>query len=218
MKARQVRTMRATRVHIAAVMLAAAWLGATWTALAQSPATAGDGVVKYTPAGELIKPADFREWVFLSSGLGMTYTPPNEAAAAASRPPSFTNVYVNPASYRAFMKSGTWPDQTMFILEIRGSASEGSINLGGRYQTELRAIEAEVKDSSKPGTWAFYNFGATADKVAALPTSAPCYSCHGANTAVEHTFVQFYPTLLEVAKAKGTLNARYLAGEKTVHP
>lgn len=203
-----------------AMLLAAGWLGATWNVMAQQPAPATDGVVKYTSSGELIKPADFREWVFLSSGLGMTYTPPNQAAGAASRPPAFTNVYVNPASYREFMKTGRWPDQTMFILEIRASASEGSINLGGRYQTELRAIEAEVKDSRKPGTWAFYDFGATASTAAALPTSAACYSCHGANTAVEHTFVQFYPTLLEVAKQKGTLNASYLAAQKsgTPHP
>jgi len=26
---------------------------------------------------------------------------------------------------------------------------------------------------------------------------------------VEHTFVQFYPTLLEIAKVKGTLNPSY---------
>ena len=31
-----------------------------------------------------------------------------------------------------------------------------------------------------------------------------CYACHDAHAAVEHTFVQFYPTLIPVAKAKGT--------------
>ena len=66
------------------------------------------------------------------------------------------------------------------------------------------AIEAEVKDSRKPGSWTFYNFGATNDRVAPVPATADCYTCHGTNTAVEHTFVQFYPTLLEDAKQKGT--------------
>src|SRR5882672_5683862 len=70
---------------------------------AQQPVS---GVIKYTSAGELLKPADFREWVFLSSGMGMTYSPPaTSGAAAPSRPPSFTNVYVNPASYRTFMQT-----------------------------------------------------------------------------------------------------------------
>src|SRR5688572_12113615 len=86
---------------------------------AQQPAD----VPRYTATGELIRPTDFREWMFVTSGLGMTYNQPTGAA----RTPSFTNVYVNPSSYRAFMKTGQWPDQTMFILEIRASSSEGSI-------------------------------------------------------------------------------------------
>jgi len=175
-------------------------------------------VVKYTSAGELMKPADFREWVFLSSGLGMTYNPPEASGAAASRAPSFTNVYVNPSSYRRFVQTGTWPDQTMFVLEIRASASEGSINLGGRYQTELRAVEAEVKDSTHfPDKWAYFNFGATADRAAPLPKTASCYACHGTKAAVEQTFVQFYPTLMEVARRMGTVNKGYAATEGA-HP
>ena len=35
--------------------------------------------------------------------------------------------------------------------------------------------------------------------------AAPCVECHTEHTAVERTFVQFYPTLLEVAREKGTL-------------
>jgi hypothetical protein len=190
------------------------WLGAV-LASAQAPQPVdelrpADGPVRYTAAGELIKPGDFREWVFLASGLGMTYTPPAAAGGAPSRPPAFTNVYVNPASYREFMKTGRWKDQTVFILEVRESASEGSINLGGRYQTGVRVIEAEVKDSRLPGGWAFYNFGAAGDRAPALPKTAPCYACHSTKGAVEQTFVQFYPTLLDVARSKATLNPGHL--------
>ncbi len=117
----------------------AVWVSAL-ALVAQQPATAP---ISYTATGELIRPSDFREWVFLSAGLGMTNNPPPAAPTAAARPPSFTNVYVNPASCRKFMQTGAWPDQTIFILEIRGSATEGSINLGGSYRTELRAVEAE---------------------------------------------------------------------------
>jgi len=185
-------------------VLITSWVGAFVTVAVQTRVRAADGVVRYTAEGELIKPGDFREWVFLGSGLGMTYTAPEaRPAAAANRPPAFTNVYVNPSSYREFMKTGTWPDQTMLILEIRASASEGSINLGGRYQTGLVAVEANVKDSSRPTAWTFYDFGRN-DRAKPLPTTAECYSCHGKNTAVDNTFVQFYPTLLEVARQKGT--------------
>jgi hypothetical protein len=33
--------------------------------------------------------------------------------------------------------------------------------------------------------------------------------CHTQHTAVERTFVQFYPTLLEVARRKGTLKPAF---------
>src|SRR4051794_35914250 len=76
-------------------------------------------------------PANYREWVFLSSGLGMTYGP----LATPPAHPAFDNVFVKPEAYQAFLKTGTWPDKTMFVLEVRGSASEGSINKGGHFQS-----------------------------------------------------------------------------------
>lgn len=158
---------------------------------------------RYTGGGELIRPTDFREWMFVTSGLGMTYNEPTGAARA----PNFTNVYVNPSSYRAFMKTGQWPDKTMFILEVRASTSEGSINKGGHFQTNLVVVEASVKDEARfPGKWAYFDFGRDMKpQVAALPRTERCYACHTDNGAVDNTFVQFYPTLLEVATKMGTV-------------
>lgn len=160
---------------------------------------------RYTDAGELIRPANFREWIFVTSGLGMTYNQPSGAA----RTPNFTNVYVNPSSYRAFMKSGQWPDKTMFILEIRASSSAGSINKGGHFQSNLVIIEASVKDETRfPGKWAFFDFGRDMKpQVAALPSTERCYACHADSGAVDNTFVQFYPTLMEVAMKMGTVKS-----------
>jgi len=162
---------------------------------------------RYATNGELIRPTDFREWMFVTSGLGMTYNQP--AAGQPARTPNFTNVYVNPSAYRAFMKTGQWPDQTMFILEIRASLSEGSINKGGHFQSDLVIIEASVKDEARfPGKWAYFDFGRDMKtQVAPLPRTERCYACHAENAAVDNTFVQFYPTLLEVATKMGTLKA-----------
>lgn len=163
----------------------------------------------YTAAGELVRPTDFREWSFVTAGLGMTYNQPTTTGAA--RPPSFTNVWVNPSSYRAFMKTGQWPDKTMLILEIRASSSEGSINKGGYFQSNLVVIEAAVKDEARfPGKWAYFDFGRDMKpQVQALPVTERCYACHSENGAVDNTFVQFYPTLLEVAERMGTLRPSY---------
>lgn len=170
----------------------------------------------YTAEGELIRPTDFREWTFVTSGLGMTYNQPVQGAPA--RTPNFTNVYVNPPSYREFVKTGRWPDKTMFILEIRGATAEGSINKGGHYQSNLVVIEASVKDEQRfPGKWAYFDFGRDMKlHVAALPRTERCYACHSDNGAVDNTFVQFYPTLLEIATKMGTLEPSF-AGRPAGH-
>jgi hypothetical protein len=159
---------------------------------------------RYTADGQLTLPSDYREWVFLSSGLGMTYEPPS--AQSARQTPAFTNVFVNSAAYRSFVSTGKWPDKTMLILEVRASAGRGSINEGGSYQSDVLTIEGEVKDGAKfPGNgWAFFAFAkSSAGKM--LPRTQDCYSCHLEHGAVDNTFVQFYPVLLGIAKQKGTV-------------
>ena len=176
-------------------------------ASAQTAPPAAEGPA-YTAAGELVRPLDYREWVFLSSGLGMTYGP---AQPAANRPPMFDNVFVIRDAYRAFMNTGRWPDKTMFVLEIRRSLENVSINNGGRTQGDVAFIEVAVKDVERfkdTGGWAYFNFGGgerLANAVAPLAATASCYSCHASNAAVEHTFVQFYPDLFAAAKKHGTL-------------
>ena len=187
----------------------AAILAALMLEAADRPETDGP---QFTADGQLAKPNAYREWVYLSSGLGMTYGPAAEGASDAA--PRFDNVFVNPAAYKAFMATGKWPDKTIFVLEVRASESKASINKGGRFQSSLVAIEAEVKDEERfPGKWAFFGFGMSASPARMLPTTAQCYSCHSTNGAVDNTFVQFYPTLLEVAKSKGTLNAKVAQAE-----
>ena len=175
-------------------------------ALADGPQAVADGP-RYVNDTNLVRPADYREWPFIGSALGLTY---DAESAASDAPPTFTNAFVNPSSYRAFMETGTWPDGTVFVLEFRRSLTETPPNEGGRFQGELSFLEAEVKDSRFPDGWAFFQFGrgtALADEAAPLSAeaAAPCVQCHTNETAVERTFVQFYPTLLDVAREKGTL-------------
>jgi len=185
---------------------------AAFAVSAQTGFDAGKDGPQYTADGQLTLPKDYRQWTFLSSGLGMTYGP---AASADPNNPLFDNVFVNPSSYRAFIETGRWPDKTMFILEIRSASGQGSINNAGHYQDQLRAIEAEVKDEKRfPQKWAYFAFGGK-DTATSLPADSTCNTCHSRNAAVENTFVQFYPVLLEIAKAKGTLNSSF---EKPVAP
>ena len=171
------------------------------TAADQAPS---DGP-SYTSDGRLVRPQNYREWVFLSSGLGMTYGPLGSGAE-----PRFDNVFVNPSGYRYFLDTGRWPDKTVLVLEVRSAQSEGSINRGGHFQTDVVGIETHVKDEKRfPRRWAFFGFkqGAATSEARANDSSS-CYTCHEPNGAVDTTFVQFYPTLVNKAKEKGSYQSR----------
>lgn len=164
---------------------------------------AAEGNARFTGDGKLLRPEGYRKWVFLSSGYGMSYS------ESASNPDHqmFTNVFVPPADYDYFLLHGIWPEKTMFVLEMYGSQSKGSINQHGHFQTEFMGLDVEVKDASRfPDKWAYFGFDATeASAAATSPSKNDCWKCHEQNAAVEHTFVQFYPVLLQVAKDKKTV-------------
>ena len=165
-------------------------------------------VPQYTSDAQLKLPENYREWIYLSSGFDMSY---NKAAMAGMDHHMFDNVFVNPESYKAFVKTGTWPDKTMLVLEGRVAEGKGSINQKGNYQGTVMGLEVHVKDEARfPGKWAFFGFDDDGKTAKMVPTTADCYSCHAEHAAVDTTFVQFYPTLLPIAKSKETLSAAYL--------
>jgi cytochrome P460 len=166
-----------------------------------------DEALRFNGNGEMIFPEHYREWVWLTSGLGMSYTSTSE-----NPNPDFDNVFVSPQAYRSFVTTGSWPNGSVLILEVRGSHGRGSINQAGRYQGDLQEVEAHVKKAD--GTWAFYGFGGGAKPARVIPRQANCYSCHEQHAVVDTTFVQFYPTLLKVAREKKTLNEKMLLENK----
>ena len=164
-------------------------------------AAATDGP-QFDKDGKLAHPEDYRRtWIFLSSGFGMSYSP------GANRNPQFTNVFVNPSAYGHFVANGKWPDKTMFVLEEYESTSRGSINKSGSYQEKLGGLVVEVKDEKRyDNKWAYFSFGTDKKTTGPIePAKNACWNCHEDHAAVEHTFVQFYPEMLKIARAKGTI-------------
>lgn len=162
----------------------------------------GPPAARFTADGRLNPPGDYREWVYLTSGLGMSYTD-NPAMAGHA---IFDNVFVDPAAWKTFKATGHWPDGTVFVLEARGAQSQGSINKHGQYQSgETMGVEAHVRDDKRfAGGWGFFDLSGQGP-ARMIPYSANCYACHQAHGAVDTTFTQFYPTAKPIAAAKGTL-------------
>ena len=113
-----------------AVALTTAYVAVTaWTLQAQQPAADGP---RYQNGDRLLRPADYREWPFLGAGLGLTYDAEPGPGAQGMRPQNFSNVFVNPSSYRHFMQTGTWKDGT------------GAKDIGGETIVPLRKGDRRV--------------------------------------------------------------------------
>jgi len=198
------RTLGMLSITLTLLALAAVW------APANEGSAGSANLPQYTSDGKLKFPTNYREWIYLSSGIDMSYGP-----GGGMDHSMFDNVFVNPEAYKYFLAYGTWPDKTMLVLEVRKAETKSAINKAGKYQTDdLMGREVHIKDEGHfPGKWAFFGFGNDGAPSKMIPTDKECYTCHAQHTAVDTTFVQFYPTLLEIAKKKGTLSPAYVKEE-----
>ncbi len=164
------------------------------------------GAIDYAKSGDIIPPANYRDWVFLTSSLDLNYNEPVPGAAAPAKS-QLDNVFVNPEAYKVYMKTGTWPDKTVMVKENRVAApSADEIGKSGKVQEGIISIELHVKDKKRyPGDgWAFFFSNGKTPTARYVARPASCYTCHEEHGKVDTTFVQFYPTLVDVAKAHKT--------------
>lgn len=172
------------------------------TALLLALAAVSCQAQQYTNQGEMLLPKDYRQWDFLSSSVAMNY--PEEGPGGHAM---FGNLFVQRSAHQYFEKTGTWPDKTVLLMEVRGvgrsTAGDSFLGKDAQFQTDVMGYEAHVKDSSRGG-WAFYSIRKDATSGKAFDKSAKCFSCHAEHGAVDTTFVQYYPTLIAAAKKHGT--------------
>ena len=86
------------------------------------PTTAMRKGAEYNGRGELLRPADHREWIFV--GAPVTPNDLNDGQAAF---PEFHNVYIDPAGFAAYKKTGRFADGTVILKEL--------VSVGGKALT-----------------------------------------------------------------------------------
>ncbi|MFN3151584.1 cytochrome P460 family protein [Bremerella sp.] len=158
-------------------------------------------IAAYNAEGELIRPTDHREWVFV--GAPVTPNDMNDGKAAF---PEFHNVYIDPVSFASYKQTGTFPDGTVILKELVSVGGKSMDSGNGYFQGEFTSLEAMVKDrkrsTDEPGGWAFFRFGEAPNynPTGARMKTESCNSCHsGANE--DYVFTDTYP-VLRAAKAK----------------
>jgi tetratricopeptide (TPR) repeat protein len=149
----------------------------------------------------LLRPEGYREWVFVGSSLGLRY----EEGKKQPEQLEYKNVYIDPAAYRAYKKTGAFPQGTVLVLETAAGEEKKEPGLRGSFQKEFTRLSAAVKDKDRfVEGWAYFSFsdgpGKTKNKAQPAKKSA-CYDCHREKGAEDNVFTQFYP-VLKAAKAR----------------
>jgi cytochrome P460 len=154
--------------------------------------------------GKMKLPTGYRAWVFVGAPLT-----PNALNNGEANFPEYHHVYVEKKNVDAYLKTGTFPEGTVFVKELTrvldpkypdGSRDEPSGR--GYFNGEYNGIDVTVKDSKKfaeTNNWGFFTFGhhplPYAETAAESPVTT-CAYCHIANVAkTDMTWIQFYPLL-----------------------
>ena len=154
-----------------------------------------DQLPQFANDSSLQEPKGWDTWVMVGSSTGLSYNTPGAAPAAGAAPGMFHNVYMQPWAYREFMKTGVFPEQTMFVLSFFEASRKSAPAKAGFYEGErVPGIEIHLKRKGIDRTgWAFFGFADSSAVGSKLPGSASCYTCHATEAAHDNVFTQFYP-------------------------
>ena len=163
-----------------------------------SPVDASDDVQKhyarFTQDSELLMPRDYREWMFI--GAQVTPKDMNDGKPAF---PEFHNVYIDPASWAHWKKTGEFRDGTIIVKELTSVGAKQSVSGNGYFQGDFNGIAATVKDSKRfadrTENWAYFPFDSYEAKKGNIQDDEACAACHKANAEEDMVFSQHYPVL-----------------------
>jgi hypothetical protein len=175
-----------------------------------STQSAGGYVAEFTDDGNLVRPENYREWVYVGTPLT-----PNDMNNGNAPFPEFHNVYIEPVAWQHYKSTGNFPEGTTLVKELVSVGSKQAVSGAGYFMGDFIGLEATIKSKKhfpdEPGNWAYFSFGheyPLAETAKPFP-SASCNACHAATAADDFVFTQYYPVLRagkgggdpEVAKA-----------------
>lgn len=160
---------------------------------------------EYDQEGRLLRPAGYERWTLVGTSQGLDYSP-----GAGQQPPEagvFHNVYLQPEAFDHYVSTGSFPEQTVFVVTNcppRKLEGDDAVGRHGRFAGDTKGMEVSVFDSQRfDDGWGFFMFHeADGPRAASKPfPTAACMDCHAAHGEDNGVFVQFY-SVLKKARAE----------------
>ena len=162
-----------------------------------------DEPVQFNDNSELIRPTDYRSWVFVG-----TPVTPNDMNNGEAPFPEFHNVYIDPVSYRHYIQTGEFREGTVLVKELVSVGSKQATSGNGYFMGDFLGLETTIKSKERypdePGNWAYYSFGHSYPLAAAAKPfdTDSCNACHEGSAEDDFVFTQYYPVLRAAKGAK----------------
>jgi YHS domain-containing protein len=202
-------------VSLVGVLLTAmTWVGVSGAAQARGPGTPAidrqDAEPQYDGTGALQLPNAYRQWVFVGSSLGLSYSEGQQGMEM------FHETLMEPTAYKHFVETGRFREGTMLALILHATGEKVLPARRGRFAADVHGVEMAVKDAShRSEGWAYYNFGGMnglRTTSQAMPKES-CFTCHAEHAKRDNVFLQFYPLLAEAAHLTAPATPRSQASE-----
>ena len=162
-------------------------------ALCSAAVLAGQAA-RFSEDNRLLLPEDYRTWPLAGASLGLSYNEDGEASGE----PQFHQVYLDPAAYAEYTRSGTFPDGTVLMMEVYSKGSNPTPNRAGSFADRFLRVEAAVKVSGRfAQDWVYFDFGGPRPEQVSTEAFAAksCWTCHNEHAAEDNVFTQFYGPL-----------------------
>ena len=202
-----IRLLQITLLVVLLAIYAVAWTSSEVAAQVDDVPTHATVMPQYDDDGQLLLPADYQQWIFVGSSLGLSYS---EGGGGHEM---FHHTLMEPSAYDHFRRTGTFRQGTMLALLLHNPGDNALPQRRGRFAGPLQTVEMAVKDGAASGTdatdWAYYGFGTARglrDRATAFEADT-CAACHAQHGAYDSVFLQFYP-LLKGAAPEGFALAR----------
>jgi len=180
------------------------------------PHLAGMPLPEYSADGALLRPTGFDRWVVVGTSIGLSYS--DDAPRDPANPGLFHNVYLQPQAFEYYVRTGEFPEQSVFIVTncpSRPAKGNGDVNRRGFFADATHGLEVSVKDSQRfEGGWGYFMFhdaeaaprspaeSKKREAVPALP-QRDCFDCHAEHARQDNVFTQFYSVLNSARANRG---------------
>ncbi|MFO0425385.1 MAG: cytochrome P460 family protein [Planctomyces sp.] len=172
------------------------------------PSPSGMKLPEYTPDGKLLRPVGYERWIVVGASIGLSYS--DGQNKSSDNPGTIHNVYLQPEAFDHYVRTGQFPEQTVFVVTNNPSTptrGKDSLNRAGFFAATPTGMEVAIRDTKRfEDGWAYFMFHdkehdaqqkineQSRQSEAAFPT-ASCYTCHAEHGAEDNVFTQFYSVL-----------------------